>query len=614
MKKIYFFTLALICAFVANAADVKICVKQNDTFNDTNISTLNLYYWNASSSCASWPGQAFSSTDKITQNGETFYYQTVTIGSGDWGMIFNINGDANKTGDMKGPKEDSYYNVTLNSEGKLQVEPAFTNPNASGYYLYGNEINAWSKDNNYELLKTGQDKVYEIKNVTLSGFFKVGSADWSESFGPANENAQISIGTPTTLVNSGESKNLYLDGTYNATVILDMTGENPVITITGEKIASGVFLKGEMNGWSDNNDYQFTSLGGGIYELEKTIQADAGTFKITANGLWYGAEATSYDSEFEVNTGAGNMALPEGTVATKFRFFISDDQNKGTLTISQGTIQEGIFLMGNVNNWKAEDAYKFAETDTEGIYTLENIRLQGFFKIADSIWKDINIGGNSDGFVEIGEDVECKNGNESVNFYLDGTYQCSVITLDLTGEAPVINIQGEPTTSGIFVYCAKNSWGEGENIADWEFEDLGEGNYVLDQTLLATDGEFIINANGKNIGTASATQIVYGDYFVLNGEQKMTLPAETCASSFELLIGDNNEANLSVSEGEIPTEEPKDPEQPGNPEGPSSIDTIDADKTQAAYYNLQGVKVSANALNNGIYIKKQGNKVTKVIL
>lgn len=608
MKKIYFFTLALICAFVANAADVKICVKQNDTFNDTSIGTLNLYYWNATSTCAAWPGQAFNANNKTTQNGETFYYQTVTIGSGDWGMLFNINGDANKTGDMKGPKEDIYYEITLNGEGKLQVDPAFTNPNASGYYLYGNEINAWSKDNNYELLKTSQDKVYEIQNVTLSGFFKVGSADWSESFGPAGENAQIIVDTPTTIVNGGESKNLYLDGTYKANVTLNLAGSEPVITITGEKIASGVYLKGDMNGWGDNGDYQFTSLGGGIYELEKTIQASAGTFKITANGLWYGAEATSYDAEFEVNTGGGNMSLPEGTAASKFRFFISEDQNKGTLTISQGAIKEGIFLMGNVNNWKAEDAYKFTATETEGIYTLANVRLQGYFKIADSIWKDINIGGNGDGFLSVGEEVECLNGNESANFYLDGTYNCELITLDLSGDVPVILIDGEQTTSGIFLYSAANQWGASSDIAEWEFIDNGEGFYTLEKTLKAADGAFNFNVNGTTLGAASATEIIYDDVFELKGTQNFTLPADTKAGSFELFIGEDNQAIISVYESF------EEEEKPVEPSDPSAIEEINADNAVVEYFNLQGIKISADKLGNGIYVKKQGNKATKVVL
>ena len=47
-------------------------------------------------------------------------------------------------------------------------------------------------------------------------------------------------------------------------------------------------------------------------------------------------------------------------------------------------------------------------------------------------------------------------------------------------------------------------------------------------------------------------------------------------------------------------------------EGPSSIEDVEAVDAPVEYYNLQGVKV-ANP-SNGIFIKKQGNKATKVIL
>lgn len=47
-------------------------------------------------------------------------------------------------------------------------------------------------------------------------------------------------------------------------------------------------------------------------------------------------------------------------------------------------------------------------------------------------------------------------------------------------------------------------------------------------------------------------------------------------------------------------------------ETPTAIESVEAAGVAAEYYNLQGVKV-ANP-ENGIFIKKQGNKVSKVIL
>lgn len=513
-----------------------------------------------------------------------------------------------------GPTTAGVYNVTVDFNDNSLLLELLKEDN--GLYLRGNEISGW--ETGTLLAETETPNIFKAENVTLSGFFKIGSSDWSKSYGPADNNALVTIGTPITLSNSGESKNMYLDGTYNATVVLDLTGESPVVTITGEKIASGVYLKGDMNSWSDNSDYQFTSLGGGVYELEKSILASQGKFKITANGLWYGADATAYDSEFEVTTWGGDMSLPEGTATSKFRFVISDDQSKGTLAITQGAIKEGIYLMGNVNSWNTEDEYKFTETETADIYKLENVRLQGYFKIADALWKDINIGGNGDGFLEVGETIECLNSSESVNFYLDGTY-IATITLDLTGDAPTILLEGEQTTSGIFIYSAANQWGESEDIAEWEFIDCGEGIYILEKELLASDGEFCMNVNGVTVGATTATEIEYGNTYTLNGNQNLTLPADTRAESFEVLITDNGTVYISIIQGEEPTEpnEPTEPSEPTEPENPgsSAVEQINASNSNTVeYFNLQGIKISADKLSNGIYIKKQGTKTSKVVL
>ncbi|MDO5395231.1 MAG: hypothetical protein Q4F07_04630, partial [Bacteroidales bacterium] len=48
----------------------------------------------------------------------------------------------------------------------------------------------------------------------------------------------------------------------------------------------------------------------------------------------------------------------------------------------------------------------------------------------------------------------------------------------------------------------------------------------------------------------------------------------------------------------------------------SGVDNIIADDTDAPveYYNLQGVRVAAENLSTGIYIRRQGSKATKVLI
>ena len=47
----------------------------------------------------------------------------------------------------------------------------------------------------------------------------------------------------------------------------------------------------------------------------------------------------------------------------------------------------------------------------------------------------------------------------------------------------------------------------------------------------------------------------------------------------------------------------------------SGVEDIDADNdAEAEYYNLQGVRVAADDLTPGIYIRRQGTTITKVAI
>lgn len=593
MKKIYLLSLAILCACVANAAGViNIYAKKTSI-----TSQLNLYAWtNSGELLNTWPGTKFSET--VTVDGVEYWKMAVNTGSNDtWNLIFNNSNG--QTVDMKGPSIDTYYEVKKGgNKGLTATTVANMNPNATGYYLYGNEINNWTLDSSYEFQKTSTDKVYTLSNVKVCGFFKVGNSDWSASFGPMDSNAALAANTPITLTNDGSSKNLYTDGTYIATFTLDMTGSSPVLSFTGSKSNSEVYLKGEVNNWSDNANWQFESHGAGVYTLEKAFQASQGQFKITANSYWYGLPADSEPATLQYGTttlGDGkNMVLPTGTFASKMSFYVKED---GTTSISveEGVLIEGIFLRGTINNWNAEEAYKFTEV-SENVYELHDIRLQGFFKIADAQWAKHNYGSTDGANIKVGFNNYVTNSGDSKNFTLNGTYQCSLIKLDISGSSPILTIIGEATTSGIFV--ATDALGN--NNEEWEFIDNGSGYYTLENNL--QDSEFNINVNGKFYGLpTNADSILPFDEVIelVEGGKKMAIEEETAIGTFELTIADNGSVSIMACEGEYDEN--------------SAITEVNAElNAPTVYYNLQGVKV-ANP-TNGIFIKKQGNTTLKVVL
>ena len=46
----------------------------------------------------------------------------------------------------------------------------------------------------------------------------------------------------------------------------------------------------------------------------------------------------------------------------------------------------------------------------------------------------------------------------------------------------------------------------------------------------------------------------------------------------------------------------------------SGLEGVESDNTEVEYYTLQGVQVAIENLEQGIYIKKQGNKTEKVFI
>ncbi len=593
MKKIYFLTLAILCACVANAAGViNIYAKKT---SDT--SSLNLYAWTGSGELLGiWPGKKFSET--VNVNGVDYWKMSVNTGSSaTWNLIFN-NGSG-QTVDMKGPSSDTYYEVKKGgNKGLTATTVADMNPNSTGFYLYGNEINGWTVDSSYEFQKTSTDNVYTLENVKVCGYFKVGSSDWKTSLGTPNSSL-IAADTPITLVNDLASKNLYTDGTYIATFTLDMRQSSPTLSFTGYKSNSEVYLKGEMNSWSDNADWQFVSHGTGVYTLEKSISADLGKFKITANGNWYGLPGDSEPVTLQYGTvtlGDGkDMALPAGTFASKMTVTIGEDSSV-KINTEQGELIPGIFLRGTVNGWNAEETYKFTEV-SENVYELRDVRLQGFFKIADSQWAKHNYGSSDGSKLKVGQTNYIVNGGDSKNFTLNGTYQCSLIKLDISGNTPTLTISGVATTSGIFV----STTSLGSNNEEWEFEDNGAGVYTLENNLQDEAFNIVVNGKSYGINANESNELIFDEtYTLVEGGQSIAIPEETAVGYFELNISDNGkDVILMASEGEYNEN--------------SAITEVNADRnTPIEYYNLQGTKVANPA--KGIFIRKQGTTAIKVVL
>ena len=148
---------------------------------------------------------------------------------------------------------------------------------------------------------------------------------------------------------------------------------------------------------------------------------------------------------------------------------------------------------------------------------------------------------------------------------------------------------------------------------------------VSGKTIPANTGVILFSENGGNItiteAAADATVakistnklIATGDNSVKTSSNKCFVLQEKSGSMTFVKVSKNTTvaANTAYLEGSSWYSSMKLSVDNENPEV-SGIEGVEAENTEVEYYNLQGVKVENP--EKGIFIKKQGNKTTKVIL
>lgn len=491
-------------------------------------------------------------------------------------------------------------------------------------YIFGS-FNSWDPNNSIPM--TYENNVYTAESIEFGpgGNFAVStvqSSDWGtvndNRYGFATDNAKATEGVAMPIVKGEGAMQVPSAGTYD--IVIDLTAMTVKVTKTADipTFSGGtvLYLKPNSNWYSDGARFAAYFFGseGNAWESMADVYGD-GVYSVTAPaGNWTNVifcrmnPATTENRWNNENEGDATKPMWNQTKDLTYdgvnnMYTLADDAwDKGEGSWSVYVYVEpveGVFLRGDVNDWGVDEAYKFTET-SEGVFELANIKLYGNFKIADFNWKNYNIGTSGGGFIKINQPNYLINGGDSKDMAFAGTYQCDLIKLDMTGDNPVLTVIGTATGSGIFLSSAKNNWAKDEDLSEWEFEDFGSGYYTLENNYQSNSGEFYINIHGINYGVegSETTTLEYDEtYTLVANAQKLALPAETGVEFFELNILDD-EITLTVYEGEY-----------------SSIETTIADsKAPVEYFNLQGVKVNADKLNNGIYIKKQGSRTSKVLV
>lgn len=272
------------------------------------------------------------------------------------------------------------------------------------------------------------------------------------------------------------------------------------------------------------------------------------------------------------------------------------------LTMNAQTV---VTLAGGYNGWSATDN-PMTETEAgSGVYELKLDKLTKEFKVVVTETVDETPVqtwyGLEGGAIELGTPSVLVTGDAGANItFANGwdaisdavvKFELSTLTLTVTGNEATVEV-----SYGIHGSFIDPNW------ATTDLEKAGDNLWVKTFIFEAeTVGEFGIKQMddaGNQLGwfAATAEGIVIEDEIedieiVANGKNlNVALPAGTWTFTF-----DAEALTLSVTAGE------------------AGIDSVIAEENAApVYYNLHGVKV-ANP-ENGIYVVRQGNKVSKILV
>jgi len=308
MRKFTFLSLLLMTlAFVqtAQAKDITIYVQADNQ--------PNIHYWGGVTS-SNWPGETLTETTvvKDLENNEyTFYYKTFTIADdGSVSFLFNYNGDADKTADISGVTDNSYYIYKGNKEyeditAKFRAvsDATITKVQLPGSY------NGWSGDANTMTavtegtVYTGTIDVTGLEGEALTFKLLVNNSNW---LGYSN----LTIDAPDGwLQQAASDNNIQLNygaiGAKVYTVTATWAGGTSAATNWTLKIEAeanalieSVKLPGSYVGWDGDKAVFTAGEGAYTYALDLSETTDESvTLKLLVNGKhWLGYTNVTIDA------------------------------------------------------------------------------------------------------------------------------------------------------------------------------------------------------------------------------------------------------------------------------------------------------------------------------
>lgn len=581
MKKIYFALVSLLLSLSVSAADWYI----SGDFQGWNHCSADYKFTESAQTPGVYTLQL--PTGKSIY-GSFLIVQGTTPGNPDWNNKIGTNGSKVKEGEaykyVKGAgnftMDSEVANATLTLDtnaGTLLVAGEAQENEYTTVYIVGDMGGGWQGSRtDYPLtLKSGTDNTWTgtYTLTAANSYFKFLAG--TLEYGPEGwEDVTVEPNESYTAV-QGSSKSFKLPaGEYTFTYVLPYNGESGTLTVTGEEIVEypeTLYVIGNINNldFLPNNLEPLTTLGEGLYEGEVTF---TGTLATGFSYFQFCTAMGTSDSDWAglgVRYGATEASVdPTGTTVSMtnndYSWKVADGKYKLEVSLVDKTLT--VTAIEEPQNDQAtatfhfstyeEMAAEYPELPAVDSWTAENNNK--YFSLGSSYeFAKNNI---SMTLASTGSNV-----NQKPRFYLSG----SLYNLRVAKNVSTITVNAPAEMELTKIVITSNATSD-KSYTNLKVTTDGAGSFTQNTT------DKTMTWEKPTTGNSSFSTIAITSPDNASQIASVTIEAKKISTGIENIAVDNDE-NAPVE-----------------------------------YFNLQGVKVVDPS--NGIYIRRQGNKATKVLV
>lgn len=482
-------------------------------------------------------------------------------------------------------------NLSITFDGGV-VEPTYPD----NLYLFGQVNGQGWAPNNYLPFTTGEDGVYTIKNAEIGdagaglGYFSFATgygasedvSEWSKlgvRYGATEDGTAAVVGQTMTIQPGENSFSIASNMAYDMTVNLK---ENTLVvteSVVTPPEPAKFGIVGSVNEWSISAPLEMTA-NENVYTYTFDELPEGAEFKIAKMGE-YATDAAAWDATYGAEGPEGDTTAPavDVTVGTEMNAWLKSSNNfKIAKKLTDVTV-----------------TFTFVDTpDTASTLLVEGTEEQenpvqdftAMFNFTDDC-----------GFPESDFTADGTTGNSYVNI-TDHQFVVDNVTLVVNGGGTAPRLY--KTKAGLY---------------DIRFYKPASGSTDAGKmTITAPEGYYIASVALNSVGAPSASNyssLSYGDDFEANSDYTT---AEGMKSSLQVVSkADKKPASIVIS-GSTKTVRVStvDVEVKNVASGVEEIISDSNENAPVEYYNLNGIRV--NNPENGLFIRRQGSKVEKVII